>query len=146
MAINPSGLNQSQLKELRKKLEDKRASLDSEIKEIEIELTDDDSEQSAPDEVDRSSFEEQVQRSQIVLDQKKTLRFEVNEAIKRLDDGTYGVCEETEEPIGFKRLAAQPWTRLSLDAQQEFEQKNRNRAYGAGGGSGFPSAYEDEEG
>ncbi len=147
MAINPSGLNQTQLKELKKKLEDKLASLDVEIRDIENELTDDDSEQSAPDEVDRSSHEEQVQRSQIVLDQKKTLRFEVYEAIKRVNDGSYGVCEETEEPIGYKRLMAQPWTRLSLEAQQDYEQRHRNRQYGAAAGGGFPSAYEpDDEG
>jgi DnaK suppressor protein len=143
MAVNPSGLNQAQLKELKKKLTDKLASLDSEIRELEKELTDDDSEQSAPDEVDRSSFEEQVQRSQIVLEQKKTLRFEVAAAVKRIEDGTYGVCDDTEEPIGFKRLSAQPWTRLSLEAQQEFEDRRKNKVYGAG--NGFPSAYEPDE-
>jgi DnaK suppressor protein len=145
MAVNASGLNQTQLKELKKKLQDKLAALDHEVRDLEAELTDDDSEQSAPDEVDRSSFEEQVQRSQIVLDQKKTLQFEVSEALKRIEDGSYGVCEDTEEPIGFKRLSAQPWTRLSLEAQQDFEQRKKNRAYGTG--NGFPSAYEsDDEG
>lgn len=142
MAVNPSGLTPAQLKDLRKKLSDKLASLDMEVRELERELTDEDGEQSAPDEVDRSSFEEQVQRSQIVLDQKKTLRFEVSEAVKRIDDGTYGVCEDTEEPIGLKRLTAQPWTRLSLEAQQDFEARRKNKSFNTG--NNFPSAYEPE--
>ena len=70
---------------------------------------------------------------------------EIENALGKFEEGTYGLCEDTEEPIGFKRLAAQPWTRLSLEAQQDFEQRKKNRAYGTG--NGFPSAYEpDDEG
>jgi|GEM_PF-678803 len=145
MPINASGLTSAQLKELRKKLEDKSNGLDGEIRELESSLTDDENDdKGAPDEVDRSSFEEEMQRTQLVLDGKKTLLFEVDEAIKRIDDGSYGVCEETEEPIGFKRLAAQPWTRLSLEAQQDLEQRRKNRST-MSGSAPYPSAYDSSD-
>jgi DnaK suppressor protein len=139
----PSELNQTQLNELKAMLTSKEASLTREITELEAELTQQENEdQSAPDEVDRSSYEESVQRSQIVLVGKKNLLFEVKEALERIDTEQYGVCEETEEPIGFKRLQAQPWTRLSFEAQQDFEQRRKNRLPGSGnGGSSYPSGY-----
>jgi DnaK suppressor protein len=145
MAINLSGLTEKQIQELQKKLTEKAASLDSEVKELEADLTgDDNDEKSAADEVDRSSFEEQTQRLQIVLNGKKNLQYEVAEALKRIEDGAYGICEETEEPIGFKRLSAQPWTRLSLEAQQEAERRAKNRINPSGaGGGGYPAGYED---
>lgn len=137
--MNASGLTDNQLKDLKKSLEAKLASNTAEIKELEAVLTEEDSEdKGAPDEVDRSSFEEEMQRTQLVMDGKKQLQFEIMEALKRIGDGTYGVCEETEEPIGFKRLSAQPWTRLSLEAQQDLENKRKSRA---GGTTGHVSGY-----
>lgn len=123
MTINPSGLTKKQIEELKGDLEKKLASLNNEINELEKELTQDDDEKAAPDEVDRSSYEEEMQRLQVVLDGKNHLRFEVAEALKRIGSDLYGVCEESEEAIGFKRLKAQPWTRYSLEAQKEFESR-----------------------
>lgn len=141
MSGNPSELTKAQLTELGTKLSGKAASLEREITELEAELTQQENDdQGAPDEVDRSSHEESVQRSQIVLVGKKNLLFEVQEALERIQAGSYGVCEETEEPIGFKRLQAQPWTRLSLEAQQDLEQRRKNRAPGTGGNS-YPSGF-----
>lgn len=140
MAVNLSGLTETQVKTLRGMLDKKLAALESEIKELEATLTDaENNDKSAPDEVDRSSFEEEMQRIQLVLDGRKTLQYEVMAALKRMEEGNYGICEETEEPIGYKRLAAQPWTRLSLEAQQDFENRKRNRS---GGGGAFPSGYD----
>jgi DnaK suppressor protein len=134
MAVNLSGLTEAQLKQLRNALETKLKSVSNEIKELEASLTDQENDdKGAPDEVDRSSFEEEMQRMQLVLDGRKALQYEVIEAIKRMDEGSYGLCEESEEPIGFKRLSASPWTRLSLEAQQDFERRNKNRALGSGG-------------
>jgi DnaK suppressor protein len=147
MAINASGLTDAQIKELKKALEDKLAGTSHEIRELEATLTEKDSEdKGSPDEVDRSSFEEEMQRTQLVMDQKKMLQFEVMEAIKRTQDGSYGVCEETEEPIGYKRLRAQPWTRLSLDAQQELENRRKSRSGGSGHVSSYGSSSGDSDG
>lgn len=41
---------------------------------------------------------------------------EIDAALTRIDDGTYGVCEETGEPIGLARLEAKPWARLCIEA------------------------------
>ncbi len=145
MAVNASGLTAAQLKELRKLLEQKLASLNLEVKELEVTLTEEENDdKGAADEVDRSSFEEEMQRTQLVLDGKSQLHYEISEALKRMDDDTYGVCEESEEPIGFKRLMAQPWTRLSLEAQKDMEQKRKSRVMH--GNSAYPSAYGNDDG
>lgn len=146
MAFNPSGLTEANLKTLKKALEAKRESLASEIKELEATLTEEDNDdKDSPDEVDRSSFEEEMQRTQLVLDGKNHILFEVEEALRRMEEGNYGLCEETEEPIGLKRLMATPWTRLSLEAQAEFEQKRKNMPRLPGGAS-YPSVYEGSGG
>ena len=146
MAFNPSGLTDTQLKTLKKALEEKLHNMTIEVKELEAALTEEDNDdKDSPDEVDRSSFEEEMQRTQLVLDGKKQLLFEVQEALRRMDDGTYGVCEESEEPIGYKRLMATPWTRLSIEAQSELEQRRKNRPRTAGG-SAYPSSYESDDG
>jgi DnaK suppressor protein len=143
MAVNLSGLSEAQLKQLRKALETKLATVTHEIKELETSLTNQESDdKGAPDEVDRSSFEEEMQRTQLVLDGRKNLQYEVIEAIKRMDDGTYGICEETEEPIGLKRLTASPWTRLSLEAQQDLEKRKKNRMGSGSGMGGYGSSGE----
>ena len=131
MAIsNPSGLNQKEIKELKAALEKKYSDIDEEIALLESELKEEGAseEQGAPDEFDRSSYEEGMQRSQILLDGKYHLRDEVKSAIERFKSGKFGVCEITEEPIGFKRLKAQPWTRFSLEAQRDFESNRKMRS------------------
>ena len=50
---------------------------------------------------------------------------EVDEALGRLENGSYGVCEETEEPIEDKRLIAIPWTRLSLEGAEVREREQK---------------------
>ena len=52
---------------------------------------------------------------------------EIEEAIYRIKDGTYGVCEETGKPINKQRLAVVPFTRFSLEGQEAFEKNNRKR-------------------
>ena len=49
----------------------------------------------------------------------------IDQALKRLKDGTYGYCEETGEPIGLKRLIARPIATLSIQAQERHEQKEK---------------------
>ncbi len=136
MAINASGLNQKELKELKALLEKKQQDLNDEIALLEKELKEEGAseEQGAPDEFDRSSYEEGLQRSQIVLDGKYQLQAEVNNALDRMKKGEYGTCEITEEPIGIKRLKAQPWTRFSLEAQRDVENNRKLRSMSRGGG------------
>ena len=47
--------------------------------------------------------------------------YEIESALHRIDAGSYGVCEETEEPIAMSRLGALPWTRYSLEGAELLE-------------------------
>jgi DnaK suppressor protein len=49
---------------------------------------------------------------------------EIEAALDRIERGTYGVCEETDEPIGKKRLEKMPWTRLSIEAAEALERES----------------------
>ena len=147
MTFNASGLNQKQFDELKKALMEKKLSLTREIDELEKELQEeaDSGKDNTADEVDRSSFEEEMQRQQSVLLGKQHLLDEIEAAFFRIENGSYGVCVETEEPIGYQRLKAQPWVKYSLEAQKEIEaRKKRPHGSGAGGGSdsGYPPAFE----
>ncbi len=51
---------------------------------------------------------------------------EIESALARIEDGTYGICEETDEPISKKRLQKMPWTRLSIQAAEEVERERQN--------------------
>ena len=50
---------------------------------------------------------------------------EVEAAFKRMEDGNYGVCEETDEPIPFSRLEVLPYARYTVTAQNEIERRNK---------------------
>ena len=76
-----------------------------------------------PDLTDRAT--EEIERSFELRtrDRERKLINKINEALKRIDDGNYGYCEETGEPIGIKRLEARPIATLSLEAQEMHEKK-----------------------
>ncbi len=78
-----------------------------------------------PDLTDRAT--EEIERSFELRtrDRERKLINKINEALKRIDDGSYGYCEETGEPIGIKRLEARPVATLSLEAQEMHEKKER---------------------
>ncbi len=58
-------------------------------------------------------------------DRQRKLVAKIDAALSRLDDGSYGYCEETSEPIGLKRLDARPIATLSLEAQERHERRER---------------------
>src|SRR4051812_8775619 len=53
--------------------------------------------------------------------------FEIEEALRRMDDGTYGICEATGKPIPEERLEAVPWTRFAREAEESVEREQRGR-------------------
>jgi DnaK suppressor protein len=59
-------------------------------------------------------------------DRERKLLSKIDEALRRIEDGTYGYCEETQEPIGLRRLEARPIATLSIEAQ---ERHVREKAY-----------------
>jgi DnaK suppressor protein len=58
-------------------------------------------------------------------DRQRKLIAKIDSALRRIDDGTYGYCEATGEPIGLRRLEARPTATLSLEAQERHERKER---------------------
>ena len=53
--------------------------------------------------------------------------YEIDAALRRIDDGTYGVCELTGRPIPWQRLEAMPWTRFSIEGERRVERNNHPR-------------------
>jgi DnaK suppressor protein len=78
-----------------------------------------------PDIADRASAETGRALDLRARDRQRKLIAKIDAALMRLDDGTYGYCEETGEPISLKRLDARPITTLSLEAQERHERSER---------------------
>ncbi len=78
-----------------------------------------------PDPADRATIEEEHALELRTRDRERKLLKKVQAAIKRIDDGDYGWCEETGEPIGVARLLARPTATLSLEAQERREIKQK---------------------
>ncbi|MDC0195002.1 RNA polymerase-binding protein DksA [Alphaproteobacteria bacterium] len=78
-----------------------------------------------PDITDRAA--EEIERSFELRtrDRERKLINKIESAIKKIEDGSYGYCEETGEPIGIKRLQARPIATLSLEAQEIHERKEK---------------------
>lgn len=74
-----------------------------------------------PDDIDRASMETDKALDLRTKDRARKLISKINEALKRIEDGTYGYCEETGEPIGLDRLEARPVATLSIEAQERHE-------------------------
>jgi RNA polymerase-binding transcription factor DksA len=66
-----------------------------------------------------------------ILSSDQNALYEIDEALRRIEAGTYGICELTGKPIGKARLEAIPWARFSIEAEKQLEQNgvvNRDRA------------------
>ena len=61
----------------------------------------------------------------IRIEKAESIGEEIDKAIKRIDEDTYGYCEETGEPIGIKRLIARPIATLSIEAQEKHEKNEK---------------------
>jgi len=78
-----------------------------------------------PDIADRASSETDRSIELRARDRQRKLISKIDAAISRIDDGTYGYCEETGEPISLKRLDARPIATLSIEAQERHERRER---------------------
>ncbi len=78
-----------------------------------------------PDDVDRASLEADKSLDLRTKDRARKLISKINEALERIEDGTYGYCEETGEPIGLERLEARPIATLSIEAQERHERMEK---------------------
>ena len=78
-----------------------------------------------PDLADRASSETDRAIELRARDRQRKLISKIDAALQRIEDGTYGFCEETSEPIGIRRLEARPIATLSLEAQERHERLER---------------------
>ena len=77
------------------------------------------------DPADRATQEEEFGLELRTRDRERKLLRKINAALKRIEDGTYGYCEETGEEIGIQRLEARPVATLCLEAQERHEMRER---------------------
>jgi RNA polymerase-binding transcription factor len=80
-----------------------------------------------PDPSDRASLEEDHTLELRVRDRERKLLHKIDQAIARIDDGSYGWCEESGEPIGIGRLLARPTATYSVEAQERHEARKKVR-------------------
>ncbi|HEY0853268.1 MAG TPA: RNA polymerase-binding protein DksA [Devosia sp.] len=81
--------------------------------------------QNHPDMADRASSESDRALELRTRDRQRKLISKIDAALKRIEDNTYGYCEETGDPIGIARLDARPIATLSLEAQESHERREK---------------------
>ena len=88
-------------------------------------LNDTGQEISSPDTLDQASSHTEKTVEMRTLNRQRKLISKINKAIKKIQDDTYGYCEDTGEPIGIKRLIARPIATLSIEAQEKHEKNEK---------------------
>ena len=78
-----------------------------------------------PDAADRAQLEADASITLRARDRERKLISKIDAALRRIDDGSYGYCQDTDEPINLKRLEARPIASLSLDAQEKHERMEK---------------------
>ena len=78
-----------------------------------------------PDIADRASLETDRSLELRTRDRERKLLSKIAAAIERIEDGSYGYCEESQEPIGLQRLEARPIATLSIEAQERHERREK---------------------
>ena len=116
-------MNPMQLAYFRQKLENWRAELLAEATETITDLSQENLHR--PDQMDRAQIESNATIDLRTRDRERKLLQKIEAALRRIDDGSYGYCVETDEPINLRRLEARPIASLSLHAQERHERMER---------------------
>ena len=117
-------MSAQQLEYFRRQLIRWREELMSEAQET-LDNLRDQSYQEVGDEADRASRESEHGLELRTRDRYRKLQRKIEQALERIEDGSYGYCEDTGEPIGVMRLKARPIATLTIDAQERREMKER---------------------
>jgi DnaK suppressor protein len=110
-------LSEGDLEELKATLEAKRKEV-KELYEHDVQAGQESTDDNADDFADRANNSYNRETMFALSDAERTLLFEIDEALERIDKGTYGTCEHFGSPIGIERLKAIPWARYSIEAQE----------------------------
>jgi DnaK suppressor protein len=116
-------MNERQREHFRKKLLAWKEDILKEARETLQHLQDEN--QNHPDLADRASSETDRAIELRARDRQRKLIAKIDAALQRIEDGTYGYCEETGEPISIRRLEARPIATLSVEAQERHERRER---------------------
>ena len=116
-------MNERQREYFRAKLLTWREDILREAKETLLHLQEEN--QNHPDLADRASSETDRSIELRARDRQRKLISKIDEAIGRINEGTYGYCEETGEPISLRRLEARPIATLSVEAQERHERREK---------------------
>jgi DnaK suppressor protein len=84
--------------------------------------------EATPDPADRATLEEEYALELRTRDRERKLLLKIDSTLKKIDDGSYGYCEDTGEPIGIARLLARPTASLSIEAQERRERMKKQFA------------------
>lgn len=116
-------MNERQKEYFRAKLQAWKEDILKESKETILHLQDEN--HVLPDLADRASSETDRSLELRTRDRQRKLISKIESAIKRIDDGSYGYCEETGDPISLRRLDARPIATLSIEAQERHERREK---------------------
>jgi len=116
-------MNERQLEYFRRKLLNWKADLMDDTKHTIEGLQD--STRNIPDVADRASEETDRALELRTRDRQRKLVTKIDAALRRIDEGEYGYCDETGEPISLKRLDARPIATMSLEAQERHERREK---------------------
>ena len=114
-------MNENQVEYFREKLLDWKKSILSESKDTIKGMKEET--RNIPDVADRASEETDRALELRTRDRQRKLISKIDSALRRIDDGSYGYCEESGEPISLKRLDARPIATLSVEAQERHERR-----------------------
>ena len=122
-SANEEFMNSEQLAYFRRKLLGWKSDILREAQDTLVALQSEN--ENHPDLADRASSETDRAIELRARDRQRKLIAKINAALSRIEDGSYGYCEETGEPISLRRLDARPIATLSLEAQERHERNER---------------------
>ncbi|MFW2365380.1 MAG: RNA polymerase-binding protein DksA [Desulforhopalus sp.] len=118
-------MDKERLELFRTQLLEKKEEILKEVGKTLSEMTDQTS--NVPDPNDRATIESGRSFELRIRDRERKLLSKIDEAIARIDDGSYGICEDCDEEIGLKRLEARPVTTLCIDCKTIQETKEKSK-------------------
>lgn len=118
-------MDKERLELFRTQLLEKKEEIVKEVGKTLSEMTDQTS--NVPDPNDRATIESGRSFELRIRDRERKLLSKIDEAIARIDDGSYGICEDCDEEIGLKRLEARPVTTLCIDCKTIQETKEKSK-------------------
>ncbi|MDQ7729243.1 RNA polymerase-binding protein DksA [Halomonas sp. SpR8] len=116
-------MNDEQLRFFRHRLQAERAEIEAHLREMKDVIA---SRERDSDESDQASFEEELRLALRQADRESRLLKNIESALKRIESGEYGYCEETGEPIGLPRLMFRPTAKLCIEAKERQEQQEHH--------------------